>query len=200
MRQSFMPIWTGSPPAATLDPRRVVRLAGTLFRAHNPRWSWAPLSGEGAGRFGGRFNPIGMVALYTSELVDTALLEASPLGRPFQPLTLVAYDVDAAPVFDATDPQALAGLGYTQADLADPNWESLMLDGVVPVQHRLARDVLATGAIGMRVPSFARGTRGEHRNVVFWHWNDGAGAMLTVLDDDERLSRDGSSWTPPAEY
>lgn len=195
-----MPISTVLPPAATLDRHRLVRLVGTLFRAHNPRWSWTPLSGEGARRFGARFNPIGMAALYTSELVDTAILEASPLGRPFQPLTLVAYDVDAAPVFDATDPQALAELGYTQADLADPNWENVMLDGAVPVQHRLARDVLATGAVGMRVPSFAPGAGPGHCNVAFWRWNDGAGARLTILDDEERLPRDGTSWSPPSEH
>ena len=33
-----------------------MRFRGTVYRAHNPQWSWTPLSGEGASRHGGRFN------------------------------------------------------------------------------------------------------------------------------------------------
>jgi RES domain-containing protein len=37
-----------------------LRLTGLVYRAHNPRWSFAPYSGEGAARYGGRFNPVGV--------------------------------------------------------------------------------------------------------------------------------------------
>jgi len=72
-----------------------VRLQGTVYRAHNPRWAWAPISGEGAGRYGGRFNPVGVPALYTSWRMETAWREAQQ-GFAFkaQPLTVCAYDVD----------------------------------------------------------------------------------------------------------
>ena len=80
-----------------------MRFRGLVYRAHNPQWSWAPLSGEGARRHGGRFNRRGLPALYTSLLPLTAIREAQPLGRPMQPLTLCAYEVDAEPVFDAMD-------------------------------------------------------------------------------------------------
>ena len=47
--------------------RRIRLDAGTpLFRAHNPLWSFQPLSGAGAARAGGRFNRIGTPALYLS--------------------------------------------------------------------------------------------------------------------------------------
>ncbi|MDE0348069.1 MAG: RES domain-containing protein, partial [Boseongicola sp.] len=131
------------------------RFAGTACRAHNPRWSWSPLSGDGAAKHGGRFNPIGVPALYTSFKVTTALLEASALGRPFQPLTLVAYQVDAGPLFDGRDAHQLSSLGFRPSDLADPDWESLMLDGREPVQHRFVADVRAAGHVGVVVPSFA---------------------------------------------
>lgn len=167
-----------------------MRLTGTLYRAHNPRWSWTPLSGEGARRHGGRFNPVGQPALYTSLSAKTAMLEASPLGRPFQPLTLVAYAVDAAPMLEATDPAALARLGATGSDLSDPHWEALMRAGQTPVQHRIAEAAIAAGYVGVLVQSFARGAGPEDLNAVFWTW-DGA---LRVIDDDGRLPRDGASW------
>ena len=36
-----------------------MRFEGLAYRAHNPRWSWAPTSGEGARLHGGRFNAKG---------------------------------------------------------------------------------------------------------------------------------------------
>ena len=57
-----------------------MRFQGLVYRAHNPEWSWTPLSGEGARRPGGRFNHRGVPALYTSISPLTAILEASPPG------------------------------------------------------------------------------------------------------------------------
>jgi RES domain-containing protein len=71
-----------------------------LYRAHNPRWAFAPTSGRGAALYGGRFNPAGTPALYTSMRPETAWLEAQQ-GFPFkpQPLTLCAYEVDCDDVY-----------------------------------------------------------------------------------------------------
>ena len=63
-----------------------MRFRGLVYRAHNPQWSWTPLSGEGARRHGGRFNRRGVSALYTSLSLLTAIREAQWLGRPMQPL------------------------------------------------------------------------------------------------------------------
>ena len=38
----------------------MMRSRGVVYRAHNPQWSWTPLSGEGARRHGGRFNRRGV--------------------------------------------------------------------------------------------------------------------------------------------
>ena len=106
-----------------------MRFRGLVYRAHNPQWSWAPLSGEGARRHGGRFNRRGIPALYTSPSPLTAVREAQPLGRPMQPLTLCAYEVDAEPVFDASSEVCRRSLDVGEFDLACPNWEADMLDG-----------------------------------------------------------------------
>jgi len=169
-----------------------VNFDGTVFRAHNPRWSWSPLSGEGAERFGGRFNPIGMPALYTSLTPKTALLEASPLGRPFQPLTLVSYRVSAT-LFDATDRTTLAAAGFTEDQLAYANWDLDMAMGKEPPQHRLVRALSQQGVHGLLVRSFARGSAADDVNVVFWHWGKN-GADIHIIDDEGRLPSNDASW------
>ena len=90
-----------------------------VFRAHNPRWSFSPLSGEGAARFGGRFNPVGTAALYTSLRMETAWIEAQQ-GFSFkpQPLTICAYEVHCRDILDLTDPAILDKTGVRTAELA----------------------------------------------------------------------------------
>ena len=49
---------------------------GRLYRALNPVWAAQPFSGEGARSHGGRFNPLGVPALYCSLSPVTAMREA----------------------------------------------------------------------------------------------------------------------------
>nr|WP_269747071.1 RES domain-containing protein [Elstera litoralis] len=93
-----------------------MRFIGTCFRAHDPRWSFAPLSGAGAAQKGGRFNPVGCAALYLSLDLTTAILEASQ-GFSFKvpPLTLVSYTIDCEDIHDLTDPAVLATLAVEGA-------------------------------------------------------------------------------------
>ena len=171
-----------------------MRLRGRLYRAHNPRWAFAPTSGNGAARHGGRFNPTGMAALYTSRRMETAWREAQQ-GFAFkaQPLTVCAYDVDCADVADLTDPATCAGLRVDPADLACP-WEDDASQGRDPASWRLTRRLFAAGTAGIVVPSFAPGATGADRNVVFWRWSDALPHRVVVIDDEARLPRDDTSW------
>ena len=148
-----------------------MRFRGLVYRAHNPQWSWTPMSGEGARRHGGRFNRRGVPALYTSLSPLTAIREAQPLGRPMQPLTLCAYDVDAEPVLDALDGERLRALGARESDLACPTWEAEMLAGSIPASQALADWLVAAGYAGMRVQSFAAGASAGDLNLVLWSWS-----------------------------
>ena len=158
---------------------------GPLYRALNPVWARDPLSGEGARRFGGRFNPRGTPALYTSTSIMTALREANQIGT-LQPTTLVSYEADIAPVFDAEDPAVLGAFEMTPELLAADDWRARMTrDGIAPPQD-FARRLIAAGFAGMRVRSFARGTGPEDINLVLWDWD----AERLVLNDREgRLRR-----------
>ena len=109
-----------------------MRLTRTVYRAHNPRWAWAPDSGEGAAATGGRFNPVGVPALYTAVRFETAWLEAQQaFSFKAQPLTLCGYEVDCDDTLDLTDPAVLAGRGIRPDDLACP-WKDLATRGVRP--------------------------------------------------------------------
>jgi RES domain-containing protein len=59
-----------------------LRFQGICYRAHDPKWSHLPLSGDGAAASGGRFNPKGIPALYLSLSVETALIEVAA-ANPF---------------------------------------------------------------------------------------------------------------------
>ena len=159
-----------------------MHFTGLLYRAHNPVWSRAPLSGEGAARFGGRFNRIGRPALYTSLAPETALREANHVGT-LQPTTLVAYQADIGPLLDGRDTAALKPFGMTPGDLADPGWRDRMLGGKpVPTQD-LVETAIAQGFAGIVVPSYARGAPADALNLVLWVWD----GKLDLVDDDDRL-------------
>ncbi|MFO1208064.1 MAG: RES domain-containing protein [Amaricoccus sp.] len=163
-----------------------MRYRGLLYRALNPIHARNPLSGEGARRYGGRFNPRGMPALYTSLSVMTAIREASQIGT-LQPTTLVAYEADIGPILDATDPAALSAQGLNPADLAADDWRTRMLtDGRAPAQQ-LAERLKASGFAGMRVRSFARGATDADLNLVLWIWGPDAPTALRLVDDEGRL-------------
>jgi RES domain-containing protein len=172
-----------------------VAFTGVVYRAHHPRWAYAPSSGEGAARHGGRFNPRGLPTLYTALTPTTAWMEAQQ-GLPFraQPMTLVAYRVDCAAIVDLTDPDTLPPLGVAAADLAAP-WEDLAVRGLDPPTWVLARRLIAAGAAGILAPSFAPGTGAADRNLILWHWDDAGDCRVQVVDDFGRLPRDESSWS-----
>ncbi|MCQ8242191.1 RES family NAD+ phosphorylase [Rhizosaccharibacter radicis] len=171
-----------------------MRLTRTVFRAHNPRWSFAPDSGEGAALTGGRFNRVGLPALYTALRFETAWLEAQQ-AFPFkaQPMTLCAYEVDCDDVLDLTEAGVLAAHGIVPDDLACA-WKDLATRNLVPASWAMADRLVGQGCAGIVVPSFASGATVLDRNAVFWRWNPDRPHRVRVIDDFARLPRSGASW------
>lgn len=159
---------------------------GLLYRALNPVWARDPLSGEGARRFGGRFNPRGTPALYMTLSIMAAVREANQIGT-LQPTTLVSYDADIDPVFDATDAAALGRYGMTLEALAADDWRVRMRDDGKARTQILAERLIDDGYAGMQVRSFARGASARDLNLVLWSWGSTLPAMLRLNDRDGRL-------------
>lgn len=164
-----------------------MRLEARVWRAHNPLWAWAPDSGQGAAIHGGRFNPKGMPALYTSLGIVTAMAEAQQgFVRKAQPMTMIAYDVACADVLDLTDPATLQAEGIAADDLACP-WQLLASRGDPVPSWLLARRLVARGIAAIIVPSFAPGAAPGGRNVVFWTWSREPPHRVVPIDDHGRL-------------
>lgn len=167
--------------AALPDPS--IQFTGPLFRALNPLWARQPLSGEGARRFGGRFNRKGRPALYTALSVMGAVAEANQIGSPFEPVTLVCYHADLSDIFDATDPAHQSTRGITEAQIARDDWRLQMMQNGSSSGQDLAEALALAGYAGMLVPSFAKGCAPNSRNLVLWHWD-----TLRVIDSEGRLT------------
>jgi RES domain-containing protein len=161
-----------------------MRLQCVVYRALNPVWVKDPLSGEGARRYGGRFNPKGMAALYCTLDPVTAVREVSQIGQPLQPTILVSFHADIDPVFDATDPKALAGQSMTPEALAANDWRVEMAAGKDAPTQRFARRLFQAGHAGMLAPSYARLAPPQARNLILWRWTP---ETLRLIDDDRRL-------------
>lgn len=147
-----------------------------------------PLSGEGARLYGGRFNPKGVPALYTSLTVLTALREANQVGN-LQPTTLVSYDAEVESVFDCRDPAALASVEMDAATLAETTWRDEMKASGEARSQAFARRLIASGHNGMLIRSFAAGSTDDDLNLVLWKWSARAPSRLVLIDDENRLRR-----------
>lgn len=163
------------------------RYDGPLYRALNPVHARNPLSGRGAELYGGRFNPIGVPALYTAFDPIGALREANQVGS-LQPTLLVSYRAGIGPIFDARDAGELARRGMSAQSLADAGWRIAMLDRRPVPSQEFARGLMADGFAGLLVRSFAKGSTDADLNLVLWRWT-GDGAALVVVDDEGRLRR-----------
>lgn len=165
-----------------------MRYEGKLYRALNPVYAREPLSGRGAELYGGRFNPKGMPALYTSLSVLTALREANQVGS-LQPTTLVSYEAAIEGIFDSRDAALLAAAGMDAPALADATWRDQMRsDGEARTQV-FARRLIAAGHNGLLVRSYAAGATADDLNLVLWKWSDAPPHRLMLIDDEGRLSR-----------
>ncbi len=178
------------PPALSLCRP----FAQTVYRFHNPKWAFDPLSGTGAARYGGRFNPAQTPALYTSLDIPTAVIEANQgMAAKIRPLTLCSYDVEYDAILDLTSIQTRRQLGISLDDLTCP-WRLDIARGTIPKSWSLARDLIQSGIPGILVQSFAPDATADNINLVLWQWSDHEPTRIAPYDPDGRLPKNQDSW------
>lgn len=159
-----------------------------LWRAFVPRWSWLPLSGEGAARFGGRWNPVGAKAIYAARELSTAWAEYNQ-GFVQHPALIARLELAGARLVDLTDESALARLGVEDA-IHRCEWRAALDAGDVPATHVLRERLMDDGFDGVVYPSFMSpgGTC-----VALWRWNGPGEPVLRAVDPEGRLPKSPAS-------
>jgi RES domain-containing protein len=162
----------------------------TLWRAFVPRWSYLPLSGEGAARFGGRWNPVGAPTIYAARELSTAWAEYNQ-GFVQHPALIARLELTGATPADLTDAAEMRRLGLSP-DIHRCEWRAIMDEGAVPETHVLRERLLGAGMDGVIYPSFMSpgGTC-----VALWRWNAEGAPSLEIIDPEGRLPKSPASWT-----
>lgn len=161
----------------------------SLWRAYVPRWAHAPLSGEGAARFGGRWNPVGAPTIYAACELSTAWAEYNQ-GFVQHPALIAHLHLSNASLADLTDNDVISRLGIG-SDIHDCQWRMLLDRGDTPSTHILRERLLVENFDGVVFPSFM--SRGG-RCVALWRWNRADAPVLSVIDPDNRLPKNPASW------
>lgn len=161
---------------------------GCFFRFQTLQFPSATdiLSGEGASRRGGRWNPPGLRAIYGSTTDSAALEEAKANDRYYgivtkTPRLVVAINASVPQMLDLTEPAVRRRLGLTLAELAAEDWRKLLQAGQESLSQALARAASACGASGVLVRSAA--VRGANNVVIFPPL--GPKSRLTIVEGDE---------------
>ena len=171
-----------------------MRFTGRCYRAHDPAWSFTPLSGAGAAITGGRFNRKGEPTLYLSLDVMTSFGECTQgFTKRLQPLTMCEYDVDCEGVADLRD-DAARGVHGISRDALGCAWLSFQLAGKDAPSWSAADRLKASGHNGMLVPSFVPGATDGNINLVLWRWGPDLPHRVDVYDPSGRLPQNQLSW------
>jgi RES domain-containing protein len=169
-----------------------LRFQGTCYRGHDPKWAFSPLSGEGASKKGGRFNPKGVPTLYLCTALDGVFAEQHGFAYRFLPLTICCYEVDVEDVIDLSTVDGRNAAGVSLDDMRCA-WRLDMDEGREPASWRIANR-LRKEAPGILIPSFANHARLDLHNLVLWKWGPKLPHRVNVYDPSGRLPHDQLSW------
>lgn len=145
-------------------------------------YQFQPLSGEGAKRYGGRWNRVGQPALYLAREHATAIAEYHQ--GYVMPGTLAAYDIVSDRIADLTNGAGQAASARI-AEAVAAQWQQISASGDTPPSWAVADGLLEQGAYGALVPS-AQCQGGT--NFVLWKWGRG-GARIALVDPAGDLGR-----------
>ena len=163
----------------------------TAYRVFVPRWAYAPTSGEGAAKHGGRVNRPGLEALYLSLDPETAVKEYQQVSTLLPPGTLVSYLLTVYPVIDFRS-------GYDPAEWSNIwedffcNWREMWFhQRIEPPSWTIGDEVVADGFKGILFHS-RFSTNGT--NLVIYPTLFDENDSIAVHDPKNALPKNQDSW------
>ena len=166
---------------------RAIGFSGVIVRSvgakHATQASF--FSGIGAAKTGGRWNRVGIEAVYASLDVLTATKEAYqnfivyklPLSS-IRPRVMAGAKVILNKVLDVTDASIRRELGFTRGDLVNEDWRGIQASGEESWTQAIGRGCFQSGFEGVLVPS-ARNARGK--NIVLFPQNFNSACNLEII-------------------
>lgn len=149
--------------AAVAARPRAAGWSGTVYRSATPRYAGSAdlLSGFGARKHGGRWNPPGAFpAVYGSSSPETAVAEALATFRHYgipvadaMPRVIVAVEARLRAVLDLTDPKTRSLLRVSRRALRQEPWRERQESGLEPLTQAIGRAAHDAGFDGLRAPS-----------------------------------------------
>ncbi len=173
----------GTALEAVLATAPLRYVSGYCFRFILDRHRGTAIEALGAYEVGGRFNPPGIAALYTSLSRETALAEATQRyepGDPTVPMLMLSIKIDALALLDLTERAMIRALKTSQKELLARIRD--MRVGTEPTQV-LGRVTYASHRFGgILAPSRAIPSQ---KNVVVFP--DRIGMSYTLHDPDQSV-------------
>lgn len=146
-------------------------------------------SGVGAAKVGGRWNPVGLPAVYTSLDVLTATQEAYQnfvtYGFPLsaiQPRVTAGARLSLELVLDFHDPNIRTKIGFTLSELIQEDWKAIQWSGEESWTQAIGRGCFLAGFEAIVVPSAHRSTG---KNMVIFPDNWCADCEIEILAADQ---------------
>jgi RES domain-containing protein len=160
--------------------------SGVIFRSLRPHHysRTAILSGEGSAKAGGRWNPIGIQAVYGGLSPETTMAEALHYSRyhgikieKSMPRFFVAINVSVGKALDFRAPDWLRAMGVSKDEILDIDWRKSIASGDEALTQAIGRAAFSVGIEALVAPSAADRTG---TNVVIFPENLERGSSFEV--------------------
>ncbi|MGC1275857.1 MAG: RES family NAD+ phosphorylase [Planctomycetaceae bacterium] len=152
-----------------------VSFQGVIVRSTTPKYATETdlVTGEGSRRYGGRWNPIGVAAVYGSLTPETAMAETLAHHRYFQlpieavmPRTFVAIEARLRRVLDLTDGAVRQRLRVSERRLTSTDWRRDNDAGREALTQAIGFAAFTTGFEAILAPS-AQDETGTGNLIIF---------------------------------
>jgi len=161
--------------------------SGKAYRSTSPKYATENdlITGDGSKLYGGRWNPIGIAAVYASLTIETAFQEALSqvryFGMPVEqalPRTFCGLELSLIDVLDLRIGNIRSRLRFSREDMINSDWRKIVSAGKIPRTQSLGHAVYSLNLQAILVPS---GVSKTAANIVVFPDNLNTSSHVEIL-------------------